>query len=218
MKTNFNDCFNHLLKSEGGYTNDPSDSGGPTNLGITLKDYRLYINPNGTANDVKNLTVAQARVVYKTKYWDALDCDNLPSGVDYTCFDYGVLAGVGRPRKALQQFKSLEGIALIDAINDERARFLRGLAVRRPKDQKFLNGWMNRVNSVRAYSKELSNKKEVPTGSGTAAAAVVGGGFVYTYWHLFLDHWVLYSLGLITVAFTADCLIHWFKNRKITNV
>ena len=44
MKSNYNDCLTRLLKDEGGYTNNPNDSGGPTNYGITLADYRKYIN------------------------------------------------------------------------------------------------------------------------------------------------------------------------------
>ena len=44
MKQNFNDCLNRLLKDEGGYTNDPNDNGGPTNFGITIADYRKYID------------------------------------------------------------------------------------------------------------------------------------------------------------------------------
>jgi len=52
MKNNFNDCLNRVLKDEGGYSNHPADPGGPTNYGITLRDYRDNINPRGTANDV----------------------------------------------------------------------------------------------------------------------------------------------------------------------
>jgi len=34
-------ALKHLLVHEGGYTNHPSDPGGPTNFGITIFDYRL---------------------------------------------------------------------------------------------------------------------------------------------------------------------------------
>jgi lysozyme family protein len=177
MKSNYNDCLTRLLKDEGGYTNNPSDSGGPTNFGITLGDYRKYINPQGAAKDVRNMGVAQAKVIYKSKYWDALDCDSLPSGVDYSCFDYGVNSGLGRPRKALQRFKSLKGTELIDAINNERAAFLKALEASQPKDQVFDKGWMRRVEGVRAYSKVLAGQKpSTGTSAGAAGAVVVAGG------------------------------------------
>src|SRR6185312_9585820 len=144
MKNNYDDCLTRLLKDEGGYTNDKSDSGGPTNFGITLSDYRKYINSRGTAEDVRRMSVDQAKAIYRSKYWDALNCDNLPSGVDYTCFDYGVNSGLGRPRKALQRFKSLSGSNLINAINDERTAFLKAIGV--GKNARFLKGWLNRVS------------------------------------------------------------------------
>jgi lysozyme family protein len=163
MKTNFNDCLTRLLKDEGGYSNDPSDSGGATNFGITIADYRKYINSSGTALDVRRMTVDEAKSIYKTKYWDALGCDQLPSGVDYTAFDYGVNSGLGRPRKALQKFKSLTGTKLIDAINDERIAFLQSISA--GKNAKFLKGWLARVSRVRNYSKTLAANTPVPSTS-----------------------------------------------------
>ena len=35
------------------------------------------------------------------KYWDAQRCDELPAGVDYAVFDYGVNSGIGRSGKVL---------------------------------------------------------------------------------------------------------------------
>lgn len=172
MKQNFNDCLTRLLKDEGGFTNDPRDPGGATNFGITLKDYQLYINKNGTASSVRDMTVDQAKTIYKSKYWDALDCDNLPSGVDYTCFDYGVNSGLGRPRKDLVKFKGLTGAALINAINDERMSFLRSLRT----FSTFGNGWTRRVNGVRKHSIELATKPASGASTGAAGAVVLAGG------------------------------------------
>ena len=52
-KANFDGCLSRLLAHEGGYTNDPSDPGGPTNFGITIRDYRAYVKFSATAGDVK---------------------------------------------------------------------------------------------------------------------------------------------------------------------
>src|ERR1700678_505793 len=160
MKANFNDCLNRLLKDEGGYGNDPQDPGGPTNFGITLTDFRKYIKADGTAIDVKNMTKDQASVIYKERYWNALGCDDLPSGVDYTCFDYGVNSGIGRPQKDLVRFKTLTGTKLINAINDERISFLQAL----PTYPRFGKGWSARVSRVRAHSIEMATNKNVTAG------------------------------------------------------
>src|SRR5262249_55564304 len=102
MQTNYSEALKRLLEDEGGYTNDPQDPGGPTNFGITIHDYRMYVAKNGTADDVKHMTVEQAKAIYKPKYWDALNCDDLPSGVDYAVFDYGVNSGIYRAARVLQ--------------------------------------------------------------------------------------------------------------------
>lgn len=216
MKTNYNYCLTRLLKDEGGYTNNPSDKGGPTNFGITITDYRRYINAHGTAQDVKNMTADQAKGIYKPRYWDSIDGDNLPSGVDYCIFDYGVNSGISRAKKIYNQFKDIKDpVELINKICDERLIFMKN--IRNGKDWKvFGEGWQSRVDGVRANSIKLT-KGVVPTGSGTVATTAVGGGLVYAYWHLFLNHWVLYSLGLIATAITIDLLIHLYKNRKKTN-
>ena len=36
MKANFDASFARIIKSEGGYVNDPADRGGETNLGVTI--------------------------------------------------------------------------------------------------------------------------------------------------------------------------------------
>jgi lysozyme family protein len=211
MKSNFQDCLQRVFKDEGGYTNDPSDSGGPTKYGITLTDVRKYVKKNATAEDVKSLTVDQAAAIFKSKYWDSLSCDDLPAGVDYTCFDYGVNSGLGRPREALQQFKSLQGTELIDAINNERTAFLKGLSARQKKDQKFLNGWLARVQRVRGYSHYLATKVDTKTGpaSGTAAGVSLFAA---------LSHFVHAHPYLITsisfgTAVLLGTIIHLIRNK-----
>jgi len=208
MKSNFNDCVERVLKDEGGYSNDPADSGGATNLGITQKE---------TTKDVRTLTVADAKNIYKSKYWDACNCDSLSSGVDYTVFDYGVNSGVGRSKKVLQKFKSLEGNELIDAINNERTAFLRSLAATRKKDEKFLSGWLNRVNRVRNYSHYLEAHqpqppKKVPApAKGLIAVILAGAAAISQYFH---QHEVAIIIGTIVVSIATGIGIYIYKNRK----
>lgn len=210
MKSNYNDCLNRLLKDEGGYTNDPNDSGGPTNFGITLTDYRKYIKSSGTAADVKGMSVNDAKRIYKSKYWDALGCDALSSGVDYTVFDYGVNSGLGRPRKALQTFKGKVGVELIDAINNERMTFLRRIGG--GKNAKFLAGWTGRVSRVRNYSKFLAaNPPKDNTTGPTAGGGVAGIGVAISqYFH---NHETAIILSAIGLAIAIGTGIHIYLNK-----
>ena len=88
-----------LLAHEGGYTNHPADPGGPTNFGITIADYRKYVKKDATAADVRAMKLDAAKTIYRTKYWDAQRCDELPAGVDYAVFDYGVTAASAVPAR-----------------------------------------------------------------------------------------------------------------------
>jgi lysozyme family protein len=153
-----------LLLHEGGYSNHPADPGGPTNFGITIFDYRKYVKPNATADDVRAMRVEEAKAIYRAKYWDAQRCDELPAGVDYAVFDYGVNSGIGRSGKVLRRCLDLsdtssavsdEAIAaaraadpkaLIAAICDERLRFLQNLRTWNV----FGAGWGRRVREVKA--------------------------------------------------------------------
>lgn len=142
------DCYAEsircLLKSEGGFVNHPSDPGGPTNFGITLGDYRKYVKADASAADIRAMNVDEAKAIYRAKYWGAMRGDELPAGVDYCVFDYAVNSGTGRAPKVLQRVLGIpvtgwmddatvaaargrEARALVQAICDERMRFLQAL-------------------------------------------------------------------------------------------
>ena len=167
-----------LLLSEGGYSNHPSDPGGPTNFGITIADYRRYVKPNATTADVKAMKVEEAKAIYRAQYWDTQRCDELPAGVDYALFDYGVNSGVGRSKRVLQRIVGVKpdgafGPATMAAVSahdpkkivaglcDERLAFLQSLKTWKV----FGKGWSRRVAEVRATALAM-----VPGAAAPAAA------------------------------------------------
>lgn len=211
---NFKVCFQYLLKDEGGYTNDPSDSGGATNLGITIKDYRMYIKKDATPEDVKTLTVAQAQTIYKSKYWDAIGCDKLPGGVDNACFNYGVLAGIGRPIADLKRFADIKDPdKLIDAICDEMKQFLNNLATNRPKDERFRKGWNNRVDRLRKNSHYLAAQKKDVTSGPVAGAAASMGYFAYFTQYIH-SHPYAVAAGAIALIAIVWYTVHSIRNKN----
>lgn len=181
-KATYDEALRRLLLHEGGYTNHPSDPGGPTNFGITIYDYRKYIKPGATAADIKAMTLNEAKAIYRAKYWDAQRCDELPAGVDDAVFDYGVNSGIGRSGKVLRRCLKLpdntsvvsdavvaaaakaNACELVAAICDERLRFLKGLRTW----PVFGKGWGRRVAEVKAFSLQLAAGAAPP-----AAAPIV---------------------------------------------
>lgn len=103
----FDDAFSVLIGNEGGFTRDPKDRGNwtsgkvgtgelkGTNFGISAMSYPMV--------DIKNLTLDQAKVIYKRDFWDRANADNLPEAVRFDLFDMAVNSGVGEACRALQR-------------------------------------------------------------------------------------------------------------------
>ena len=103
MQNNFDNCLALLLKSEGGYVNNPKDPGGRTNLGVTQKTWEAWVGRESSEKEIRALTKDQVAPLYKAKYWTACYGPQLPLGVDYAVFDASVNMGVGRAVKLLQE-------------------------------------------------------------------------------------------------------------------
>lgn len=189
--SNFEEALRRMMLHEGGYTNHPADPGGPTNFGITIADYRKYVKPDASAADVKAMKADEAKRIYRARYWDAQRCDELPAGVDYAVFDYGVNSGIGRSGKVLRRVLNLpdntsavsdavvaaaragNAKTLVVAICGERLRFLRSLKTW----DVFGKGWGRRVAEVRTAALLLADGA-IPT--LPAPGPAVGRGQVAT--------------------------------------
>ena len=91
----FDQCFDNLIKFEGGYSLDARDPGGETNWGISKRAY--------PAIDIKNLTREGAKEIYKRDYWDRAQCCKLPPSLAFLLFDAAVNSGIGQAIRFLQR-------------------------------------------------------------------------------------------------------------------
>jgi glycosyl hydrolase family 108/predicted peptidoglycan binding protein len=156
----FDACMSYVFKAEGGYSDTPGDSGGPTNFGITLATLESYEGKKLNADDVKSVTPEVAKEIYRTNYWNRMQCGSLPDGLDLEVFDFGVNSGPSQSVKTLQgvvgvtQDGSIGPITLaaVGALNprDVIARFTQArLAFYQGLNQpEFLKGWEARVASI----------------------------------------------------------------------
>ena len=184
MKANYAKALPLVLRHEGGFVNHKDDPGGATNKGVTIGTLkRLGIDVDGDGDsdivDLRNLRQSDVERVYRLFYWDAVKADQLPSGVDYAVFDFGVNSGPARAAKHLQKVvgaaqdgdigpKTLALVARADpqdvvtALQDSRLRFLRGLKTWGT----FGKGWGRRVAEVRAvglaWAESGSHVRETP--------------------------------------------------------
>ena len=98
----FKECLALVLKSEGGYIDDPRDSGGRTNLGITQKALEEWLGHDVDEKFMRKLTPEMAAPFYEQKYWRPCYGEVLPRGLDFLVFSMGVNAGPGRSVKLFQ--------------------------------------------------------------------------------------------------------------------
>jgi hypothetical protein len=170
----FDACMPFIFKAEGGYSDNPADPGGPTNFGITLATLRAYEgDPNLTADDVKKLTPAVAKEIYRTAYWNRMQCGALPAGLDLEVFDFGVNSGPAESVKTLQrlvgvtQDGSVGPIALAAVrqfnVGDLIARFAQArLAFYQSLNMpEFEQGWATRVAQIQTAAAKMLEASQV---------------------------------------------------------
>lgn len=162
MKQNFDNSLKMLLKHEGGYVNHPRDPGGMTNLGVTKRVYEAWVGHEVDEAAMRALTPDDVAPIYRANYWDAVWGDHLPSGVDFSVFDWAVNSGPSRAIKALQRIvgsvsdgvmgpKTMQAVMdmdaekIIDMMHGERQRFYERLDT----FDTFGRGWTRRNNETR---------------------------------------------------------------------
>lgn len=106
----FEAALAHVLAMEGGWTNDPHDPGGPTNLGITLSVFAAWkgltltdANRQALMEELKRLDAAAVRPIYRERYWNPSRAGDLPPALAVMHFDAAVNHGVSGAARMLQQ-------------------------------------------------------------------------------------------------------------------
>jgi lysozyme family protein len=161
MSPRFLTFFEWLMRWEGEvYENDPDDPGGATKYGI---DQRSHPEVN-----IRRLTRDQAQAIYVSDYWVPIRGQELPAPLDWVMADIAVNNGRTRAVKWLQEELNTvaDGIFgkvtlaavrkhdekdLARALLNRREAFYRQIATGRKR--KFLKGWLNRNNDLRAVTK-----------------------------------------------------------------
>lgn len=104
----FNQALTHVLEEEGGYVDHPSDPGGATNFGVSIRfagSIGLDIDGDGktTKADIKALTLDDARRIYHFHFWEKVSADEMPPAIALVAFDMAVNMGIPRAIRRLQK-------------------------------------------------------------------------------------------------------------------
>ena len=179
----FENRVKEVLDSEGGFVDDPDDLGKATNKGIswaTWQDFsQSVLGVDPTLDNLKNITIQDAEKIYHQEFWDKIDADEIIDGdIRFLLFDFYVNAR-GHAIKTLQRTLNGMGYNLdvdggmgpntLNAINSanqkdlynnfkqSRIDYYNRLAQRVPSQQKWLNGWLNRVKMFKDKT-EVNNE------------------------------------------------------------
>ena len=172
--TPFERALDFVPEVEGGYTNDPVDRGGATNKGILQRVYDIYRKAEGLRSaDVRHILNIEVEEIYRDAYWLEGDCDRMPWPVSLVHFDACVNTGVTQAARFLQRSvgaepdgrigpKTLEALralleretplAVAERLVNRREPFYRRLAQVDPTQNRFLQGWLNRVEKLKTAS------------------------------------------------------------------
>lgn len=129
MTSRFNEAAEIVLGHESGYQNLYNDRGNwtsgkigvgvnkGTKYGITAMTYPTL--------DIKNLTLDEARAIYKRDYWDKMNGDKLEPALALVAFDTAINSGVGKAIELLYKTDD------VDTYLNLRLAFLRSLKLYR---------------------------------------------------------------------------------------
>jgi len=240
----FSECVAIVLRHEGGFVEHPSDPGGPTKYGITLRTLCEWRGDDTlTADDVRALTEAEAREIYLARYWNPIRGDELPPGVDLAVFDYAVNSGV---RRASRDLQAVVGVPQDGAIGrmtlaavrehdpsivianlcERRRMFLRSLKTY----DTFGRGWVKRVAAIEEAAKarvsaspltireaQSTDTVQVSTQVATLVAPLAAGisSLVSAFQNMHpAVAMALIAAGLVVVVAAGWFLASWLRSRR----
>ena len=165
-----------ILRREGGFVDHPSDRGGPTNFGITLRTLASWRNSDVNRDDMRRMTLAEARTIYRDRYFLRPQIDRLPAAIQPILFDMSTNHGPGTAIKLLQEVlqtvtppcsvdggigdetvlsaaRALTAVgakALVNQLVDRRVGLFQSIAANDASQEVFLKGWLRRAEEFRA--------------------------------------------------------------------
>jgi len=169
MQGNFKTCLDLVLKSEGGYVNNPADPGGMTNLGVTKRVWEEFTGHGADEKEIRNLTPEKVAPLYEQKYWRPCYGEVLPRGLDFVVFSMAINAGPGRSIKLLQSaigcvpdgsigpttrslISASNTATLIAKFSEARREYYKSLKT----FPIFGKGWLNRVDKEESEALNLA--------------------------------------------------------------
>lgn len=164
-KTNESDVALYTRAAAKGVSYTEGDAGGYTFVGITLDTYRSYMGTSVTPDDLSAMSFVTWKSILKRVFWDRWHADEINNqSIANALVDWLWTSGtwgIKKPQAALGlRADGIVGPLTLAAVNDEDTRttfytikaahiaYIDNLCINRPTQEKFRDGWINRINSI----------------------------------------------------------------------
>ena len=176
----FERIFDYLLRVEGGYSNDKNDKGGKTKYGIIEEEARDF----GYKGNMQDLTKEFAKNIYLKKYYLGNKLDKVVDDrLALSICDWAVNSGRNGTKnvqvalnqingsdlvvdgiignKTLEALNSVDSDKFLEVYHNLQRIYYKGKVEADRTQEKFLTGWLNRVQRKEEYSKDWDKENTV---------------------------------------------------------
>lgn len=167
----FQQAFQIVLASEGGFVNHKADRGGATIYGIASrsnpKEYQKIMEQLSRGD--KDGAMQTTMMTYKSKYWDAVPgIENMSSSARLVAFDAAINHGVGFTRTMVSRTNGDT-----DAMLSYRSQKYAAIIQNDPSQAAFEKGWGNRLAKLDALTDASERNSSATLASATIEKASV---------------------------------------------
>ena len=159
-----------ILGREGEFVDHPTDRGGPTKFGVTLKTLASWLDKQVDANDVRALRREVAKEIFRSRYYVEPKINQLPCLIQPLVFDMSINHGPGTAVRLLQEVLDSNGYScsidggigeetlecaqaaesdlgnkLVNELVDRRIDLYEDIVRQDPSQAVFLEGWLQRA-------------------------------------------------------------------------
>ena len=163
---NFDKSIDLLIKLEGGKTDEKTDRGGRTNLGITQREFDAWNKKNKLPlRDVFTIDKETAKQIFKEEYWNIIKGAELPKNIATAILSDALLSGPQDSIKFVQEMLGLKPDGIMGPMTISKiweksknndAEFARNILDKQKKiyqkDEQakiYGEGWGNRVDKIK---------------------------------------------------------------------